>query len=41
MGVATNPIYASEAFLPISFLREDFRKDYVPFVGRTEARKVP
>src|ERR1700674_2977915 len=31
------PIYASEAFLPMSFPREDFGKDYVPFVRPTDA----
>jgi hypothetical protein len=36
MGVTTNPIYASEAFLPISFRSEDFRTAYVPFVDFTD-----
>jgi hypothetical protein len=37
MGVKTNPNYASEAFLPMSLPRKDFRKDYVPFVRPTDA----
>jgi hypothetical protein len=45
MGEKTNPIYASEAFLPMSFPQEDFRKDYVPFVRPTDVvsprRSIP
>ena len=37
MGVTKKPIYAREALLPMSFPREDFRKDYVPFVRPTDA----
>jgi hypothetical protein len=35
--VTTNPIYASEAFLPTSFPLKGFPKSYVPFVGSTDA----
>ena len=39
MGVTTNPIYASEAFLPISFRAADFLQIYVPFLFTTDAAK--
>lgn len=39
MDVLPNTIYASEAFLPISFPAADFAKIYVPFVNVTDAGK--
>jgi hypothetical protein len=36
MGVLPNSIYASEAFLPISFRAADFLQIYVPFMESTE-----
>ena len=39
MGVTTNPIYASEALFPMPFPAKSFQKNYVPFVGRTDAPK--
>jgi hypothetical protein len=37
MGVLPNSIYASEAFLPISFRAADFLQIYVPFVVNSDA----
>jgi hypothetical protein len=37
MGVTKKPIYAREALLPMSFPAKSFQKNYVPFVGRTDA----
>jgi hypothetical protein len=39
MEVLTNTIYASEAFLSMSFPGKNLRKNYVPFVAPTDASK--
>jgi hypothetical protein len=40
MDVLPNNVYASEAFLPMSFCAADFATNYVPFVDVTDAREV-